>query len=221
MADLPTPISRQDKYLKNIAEGTATDLPEPISRQDIYLNAIANNLANGGTSGGGSGSETPSVTVEDTLDSTSTTNALSANQGRVLNSKIPTTTVKKIGADGMNNGLGVWYNNGNYERVMLSAIPDVGGAVKKVAINENNQLQVQKVDNTFITTDLPFIVNVEKGENGELILSRANGNKITITFAGGVVESVTETQPVLNIATYNIYTIDNNGELTPNPEGTL
>lgn len=50
MADLPTPISRQDELLHNIADGTPdiSDL-EPISREEEYLKYIALN----GTGGGG------------------------------------------------------------------------------------------------------------------------------------------------------------------------
>lgn len=53
MADLPTPISRQDELLHNIADGTPdiSDL-EPISREEEYLKYIALN----GTGGGGGSS---------------------------------------------------------------------------------------------------------------------------------------------------------------------
>ena len=50
MADLPTPVSRQDELLHNIADGTPdiSDL-EPVSREEEYLKYIALN----GMSGGG------------------------------------------------------------------------------------------------------------------------------------------------------------------------
>ena len=49
MADLPTPISRQDELLHNIADGTPdiSDL-EPISREEEYLKYIALNGTGGG-----------------------------------------------------------------------------------------------------------------------------------------------------------------------------
>lgn len=59
MDELPTPITRSEKFLAKAA-GEDVSLPEPITREEIYLNAIANN--------GGGGSSLPDVTSDDNGD---------------------------------------------------------------------------------------------------------------------------------------------------------
>lgn len=92
----------QNRYTLKINNAIYTNIMQERSLGDIALNTIVkvkipNNQINNAyicgvvdgsiikQSGGGGGS---SVSVIDSLDSTSTTDALSANQGRVLNSKI-------------------------------------------------------------------------------------------------------------------------------------
>ena len=62
MDELPTPITRSEKFLAKAA-GADVTLPDPITREEVYLNAIANN---GG--GGGGGSDLPAVTSADNGD---------------------------------------------------------------------------------------------------------------------------------------------------------
>ena len=50
--DLPTPASRKEQYLANIAGMTGVELPQPASRTEEYLYYIAENGGGGG--GGGS-----------------------------------------------------------------------------------------------------------------------------------------------------------------------
>ena len=66
---------------------------------------------------GGSGES--NINVIDNLESTSTTDALSANQGKILNDKIPKKTITKLAEDTMNDGIGIWWSNGDYERMYI------------------------------------------------------------------------------------------------------
>lgn len=89
MADLPKPISNQDKYLRNIAVNdpdiTEIEGMEPTSRQEEYLKYIALN----GSSGGGGGAD---VNVVQTTG-TSTINVMSQNAvTKELNKKVGTDT---------------------------------------------------------------------------------------------------------------------------------
>ena len=50
MSDLPTPITREERYLNGIAQGDTSNLPTPVGREEKYLDYIARN---GGGGGGG------------------------------------------------------------------------------------------------------------------------------------------------------------------------
>ena len=82
MADLPTPVSRQDELLHNIADGTPdiSDL-EPISREEEYLKYIALN----GTGGGGGGDLPLPVSISN--GGTGATNVSSARTNLDIYSK--------------------------------------------------------------------------------------------------------------------------------------
>lgn len=80
------PASRLEKYLNYIATKEG-EIPEEVgSRLELYLKAICERLS---TEGG-----VASITVENVLTSTSTTNALSAAQGKVLNDALATKVPK-------------------------------------------------------------------------------------------------------------------------------
>ncbi len=53
---LPNPVTREEEYLYNIAQGNSTGLPEPITNVEKYLHTIAQN---------GGGSDLPEVTDAD------------------------------------------------------------------------------------------------------------------------------------------------------------
>lgn len=83
---------------------------------------------------------TGSTEIIDNLDSTSKTSALSANQGRVLNEKIPTKTSQLT-------------NDSNYlndKRLLLELIPDATGIDAEADLNTIKYLNVGKF---VITTD--------------------------------------------------------------------
>lgn len=82
------PASRLEKYLHYIATREGEIPNEVGSRLELYLKAICENISSQG--------ETPSITVENNLTSDSTTNALSALQGKVLNEALKT----KVDKDG-------------------------------------------------------------------------------------------------------------------------
>lgn len=45
--DLPTPITREEMFMKAIIDGDTSNLPYPITREEEYLDCLARNLQTG------------------------------------------------------------------------------------------------------------------------------------------------------------------------------
>lgn len=128
MPDLPEPISKQDKFLHNIADGTPdiSDI-EPISRQDIYLKYIAEN----GSSGGGS------INVVQTTG-TSETDVMSQNAVTKELDKLGTAAYCNTGTEVGN--VPIINDNGKLDN---SIIPPLAITDTFIANNENEMLNIQ------------------------------------------------------------------------------
>ena len=110
----------------------------------------------GGNSGGGS-----SIKVIDNLDSKSPTDALSANQGYLLGKRIPPQFVKNVTVDEMNNGLGIWYSDGKYHRLMLEKIPMVGRAFSTFRPMPDGEIRIGSLGGKEIKVKLPYTMDVD------------------------------------------------------------
>lgn len=204
------PISRTDFYLDFLNNGgELVNLPEPVSRSDFYLYQLC--VKSTENSGGGSSS----VNVVDNLNSLSTIDALSANQGRILNEK---KLIQELSVDKWNNGLGIRFTDGDYMRLQIENIPTIANTLWKVQMTEKNELDVTLTNRDRYQISMPFIVGIDKDIDGNLVFTRGNGNIITVTFADGKVNTVVETQPILNIAEHTYFKLTEEGGYVEVPE---
>lgn len=144
MADLPTPISRQDELLHNIADGTPdiSDL-EPISREEEYLKYIALN----GTGGGGGGDLPLPVSISN--GGTGATNVSSARTNLDIYSKAEVNTLIS------NNTIQIVQTTGESSATVMSqkAVTDSlnNGLVTKVDKVDGKQLSTNDFTNEYKT----------------------------------------------------------------------
>ncbi len=167
-------------------------------------------------SGGSGGSN---INVIDNLESTSTTDALSANQGKILNDKIPKKTITKLAEDTMNDGIGIWWSNGDYERMYIKNTPTVKKCLYKIEGLNDGTVKQYKIDNlngsgTYANAYMYSIYNAILGDDGVLSLKRGNRTQIDIDFNKIVANSINTLNNVKNYENVNpisyYKTVDNN-----------
>lgn len=172
------PITREDFYMHYLAYGGEIDLlPEPFTKKEEYLYKIClriNEMNNEGAGGS-------SINVIDDLLSESTTDALSANQGRVLNEKIPTKIVTDIKNDTLNGRLYTTFNNGEDFSLYYRKIPFLDTSLQSIKVTDafgywnNGIISYGTLNSKWTHIYNSFIYGVSF-ENGILELVSANGN---------------------------------------------
>lgn len=175
------PITREEMYLNYLLNGGKNeDLPMPISKVEQYLYYLCLKEEENTNSGGNAG---VTINVVDSLTSTSTTDALSANQGRLLNDKIPTKTITKMIEDNMNDGIGIRWSDGKYERISVRNIPTIAKSLRLIRIGNNGELTYTANNNNTVTIATPFICDIDlNSKDGNLNLTKGNNTVKTINL---------------------------------------
>lgn len=167
------PITKTEEYLNFLNFGGAVeDLPIPLTKVEEYLYLLCIKGMQGGSGGSG---ESSTVNIIDNLLSTSTTDVLSANQGRILNQKIPAKCITGLSEDTWNNGIGISWSDGDYSRMFVNNIPTIANTLRRLDIEENGVISIYTTNAGNKTVIPPYTtdINLEQ-ETGILRITKAN-----------------------------------------------
>lgn len=178
-----------------------------------YTDGTSEDLLLGGSSGGSS------VNVIDNLTSNSTTEALSANQGRLLNNKIPAKCITNLSEDAWNDGIGINWSDGSYSRMWVYNIPTIAKTLKKVNIADNGVITINTTNSGSQTITPPYITDISLEQDiGVLKITKANNTTYKEIDLKSYIQSITTLQNIsLNEGNYTQYykIVDNkNVEIT-------
>lgn len=164
-------------------------------------------------------SEGSSVNVIDNLTSNSTTEALSANQGRLLNNKIPAKCITNLSEDTWNDGIGISWSDGDYSRMWVSNIPTIAKTLKNYNIEDNGTIFINTTNAGSMTITPPYITDISlEQDTGVLKITKANNTTYKEIDLKSYIQSITTLQNIsLNEGNYTQYykIVDNeNVEIT-------
>lgn len=194
------PITKTEEYLNFLNfGGEIENLPTPLTKVEEYLYLLCIN----GMQGGSGGSST--VNVIDNLISTSATDALSANQGKILNEKIPAKCITGLTVDTWNNGIGITFNNGTYERMFVDNIPTIANTLKRVEVSDIGVISTIAVNSGTKTITPPYITDVNLDQaTGILKITKANDTVLKeIDLKSYIKSIIAETQGISNYSQNN------------------
>ncbi len=192
MADLPEPISREDKLLHNIADKTPNiDDLVPISREEKYLKYIAMN----GTAGGSGSGESVKVVQE---TGTSTTSVMSQNAVSEEFKKLGTNEVTSV--NGKKGNVVVTaddvdtYTKSQIDSKMPAIVQTTGTLTDFVmsqnAVTNALDLKVDKIEGKGLSTEDFTTADKEKLEN-TVINNATNEESMALGIGSSVPGSIT------------------------------
>lgn len=180
MDELPTPITRSEKFLAKAA-GEDVTLPDPITREEVYLNAIAN----GG--GGGGGSDLPEVTSADNGDLLGVVNGEWGKTDPPYSQSVDRTEI--IAQQSVTTEL----RNGMYMGLMSGSLAEIPNGAKCVVTFNGDEYTLRY----FLVDNMGIIGEMIDFTNYPFIIAEAGGDLVLITesaiTANVKVELLTET----------------------------
>lgn len=143
-----------------------------------------------------SGSGGNAVNIVDNLISTSITDALSANQGRLLNNKIPSKCIVELREDTMNDGIGIDWSDGTYSRMFIYNIPTISKAIRRLDVEDDGNISIYTVSSGSKVITPPYTTDISlEQDTGVLRITKANNIIFKeIDFKNYIQSVITETQ---------------------------
>lgn len=155
-----------------------------------YTDGVSEDLVISNSSGSNN------VNIVDNLISTSTIDALSANQGRILNNKIPNKCVVGLDEDVWNDGIGIYWSDGTYSRMFIYNIPTISKAIRRLDVEDDGTISVYTVNSGSKVITPPYTTDISlEQETGVLRVTKANNTIFKeIDFKNYIQSVISQTQ---------------------------
>jgi len=182
------PVTREEIYLNYLLNGgKSEDLPMPISKVEQYLYYLCLKEETGGGNAGAT-----SINIIDNLTSKSTTEALSANQGRILNEKIPDRMVKNIWLSDFWRCIVINWTQGQDTKIAFGSVDGIAKSINTITPNVDGTLNLRNYDKNVSKITTPYIHNADlNAENGTLTFNKGDNTIKTIDLKGYIQSVIT------------------------------
>ena len=122
--------------------------------------------------------------------------------------------VSSIKEDIMNDGIGVTYSDGEYERVYVKNTPTIAKSIKLLNIDTKGQILLTLNNFNLVTKTTPYIYNVELDTaKGELIYYHGNNTIKSINIKDYISSLITPITTYNNEIYIHYYKIEDNNKI--------